>query len=282
MVEPQVPSVATEQVLPATLILKTLVVPALIGLTSWVARRWGHDVGGWLVALPLTSGPVMLILALERGRGFARQACIGALLAIISLSAFALAYGWLARSLSWRRSSTLACAAYLACTWLLQFPSAPGIGWIFAITCVVLAVTIRLMPTGLWLRASAPTPPWDIPLRMVLAAVIVWGLARAAGNVGPRMSGLLTPFPIAATILAAFTHHFEGSAAAGQFLRSLLMGLFSFAVFLLMVGLALTQYTVIVGFAAATLGTLAFHAGAWRWVHYRLRQLHNRGDDLHE
>jgi hypothetical protein len=46
--------------------LKILVAPALIALASWVARRWGPSIGGWFVALPLTSGPTLWLLALDR------------------------------------------------------------------------------------------------------------------------------------------------------------------------------------------------------------------------
>jgi AraC-like DNA-binding protein len=41
----------------------------------------------------------------------------------------------------------------------------------------------------------------------------VFALTTAAAALGPHLSGLLTPFPVAATILAGSTHYFEGSAA---------------------------------------------------------------------
>lgn len=45
------------------LIIKVVLAPALIGVASWVSRRWGASAGGWFAALPLTSGPVVLVLA---------------------------------------------------------------------------------------------------------------------------------------------------------------------------------------------------------------------------
>ena len=40
------------------LALKLILTPLLIGGASLAARRWGPAIGGWLVSLPLTSGPV--------------------------------------------------------------------------------------------------------------------------------------------------------------------------------------------------------------------------------
>ena len=120
------------------------------------------------------------------------------------------------------------------------------------------------MPMSAVTCRRTTTPPWDIPLRMLLAAALVLAVTHAAGVVGAQMSGLLTPFPVAATILTASTHHVEGSAAAGQLLRALLIGLLSFAVFFLLVGAVIVQRGTGVAFATAAFGALAFHAALWR------------------
>jgi hypothetical protein len=245
--------------------VKIVVAPALIGVASWIARRWGPSVGGWFAALPLTSGPVLFLLALERGPVFARAACVGALLAITSLSAFALAYSWSARRVSWQWSSIAGCAAYVACTLMLA-PFSTSLAWTFLAVSVILTATISIFPAGPNEGRRTRAPAWEIPVRMALAAAMVWGLTSVAASVGPRVSGLLTPFPVAATILAAFTHRLEGGRAASQLLRSLLIGLFAFAVFLLVVGTTIEHWTVGAAFVAATVATLAVHAFVWHWI----------------
>lgn len=242
---------------------------ALIGVASWIGRRWGPAAGGWFVALPLISGPVVLTFALERGPQFARQACLGSMLATISLSAFALSYAWCARRIGWLGSVLVACVLYLASTWALQLFSAPPFGSTFALACGVLAVALYAMPEGTTLVSDAPAPWWDIPLRMTMAGALVLALSSTSLVFGPRVSGLLTPFPITSSILVSFTHHNEGAAAASQFLRGLLKGLFSFAVFVLVVGLAVTSWSIATTFSVATIVTLAFHTGIWRWVQHR-------------
>jgi hypothetical protein len=244
-----------------------LAAASLIGVASWIGKRWGPGASGWFVALPLISGPVMLTFALERGPQFARQACLGAMLAIISLSVFALAYSWCARRAGWVMSATLACILFLVSTWALQLFRAPPIGWTFVLACVVLACALYAMPAGTTRRASATTA-WDLPVRMILAAALVFALSSASAYFGPRVSGLLTPFPITSTILVSFTHHNEGAAATSQFLLGLLKGLFSFAVFVLVAGVAIGSWPIAATFIAAAIVTLVFHAGVWQWVQH--------------
>lgn len=253
------------------LILKIFLAPALIGLATWVGRRWGAAAGGWFAALPLTSGPVVLVLALERGPLFARDACVGVLLALLSLAAFALVYSWSAQRFGWPWSSVTGCAAYLTCTWMLQ-STVLSPSWAFLLACGALLTAIYTMPMSVETHQQSSMPrSWDIPFRMVLAAILVVGLTLVAPAVGPHLSGLLTPFPVAATILAACTQHFEGPAAARQLLRGLLIGLFSFAVFFLVLSLLITRGDIGTAFTAACAAAFGSHAVVWRHLGGPLR-----------
>ena len=44
-------------------------------------------------------------------------------------------------------------------------------------------------------------------------------LTGAAGGLGPTLTGVLTPFPVSNTVLAAFVLVLEGPAHANAFLR---------------------------------------------------------------
>src|SRR3989442_15484873 len=78
--------------LPFSLLLKVVATPALIAAATLAGRRWGDRLSGWLVGLPLTSGPVVFFLAIEQGSGFATRASLAVLLGTISQAAFALVY----------------------------------------------------------------------------------------------------------------------------------------------------------------------------------------------
>ena len=79
-----------------SLALKLVLTPALIALASLAGRRWGPAVSGWLVGLPLTSGPVTFFLALNQGLAFAAAAAVGTLAGTISQAAFCLVCGLIA------------------------------------------------------------------------------------------------------------------------------------------------------------------------------------------
>lgn len=84
------------------LALKLTLTPILIAAATLAGRRWGPAIGGWLVALPLTSGPVAFFLVLDQGAPFAAAAAVGSLLGAAAEAAFALVYsrtasrGWVA------------------------------------------------------------------------------------------------------------------------------------------------------------------------------------------
>jgi hypothetical protein len=74
------------------LALKLILTPILIGGASLAGRRWGPAIGGWLVSLPLTSGPVTFFLALDRGTPFAATSAVGSLMGLMAIAGFTLAF----------------------------------------------------------------------------------------------------------------------------------------------------------------------------------------------
>jgi hypothetical protein len=49
------------------LVLKLILAPVIIGSASLAGRKWGPVVSGWIVGMPLTSGPVIFFVALSHG-----------------------------------------------------------------------------------------------------------------------------------------------------------------------------------------------------------------------
>src|SRR5437763_972159 len=85
----------------ATFLFKLILSPLLIGGLSLAGRRWGPAVSGWLAGLPLTSGPVLLFLALDQGPAFTVAAAQATMLGLISTGAFCLVYSRLAYRRPW-------------------------------------------------------------------------------------------------------------------------------------------------------------------------------------
>src|SRR5215467_176152 len=216
------------------LVLKLLLTPVLIVLVSLAGRRWGPAVSGWLVGLPLTAGPVTLFLALNLGTVFAAHAAQGAILGLVSLAGFCLVYSWLSIRASWLWSLMASWVMFFALTIALEWVSLPLIVSFLGVIGL-LVIVFKLLP-GSDRRVSVVNPPsWEICLRMVVATAFVVLLTGVANSLGPQLSGLLSTFPMYASILAAFTHRFQNAAAARGVLRGLITGIFTFAIFFLLI-----------------------------------------------
>jgi hypothetical protein len=240
------------------LLLKLVLTPALIAVASLAGRRWGHAVSGWLVGLPLTSGPVAFFLAVERGASFAADAALGSLAGAMAEAGFCLAYAFVAPRAAWPAALGVASVAFAVVAVLLQQPSL-SLGPTAVATFLTLAVTLLVIPHTL--NATAPPPParWDLPARMVIATVLVLAITESAPVIGPRWSGVLATFPVYAAILTVFAHR-AGAAPAVQVLRGLLWGLFAFAGFFVILGALIEGAGVGPAFVAATGGALALQA----------------------
>ena len=123
---------------------------------------------------------------------------------------------------------------------------------------VVLVLGLRAIPVPRRdaLRATAPLPRWDLPARMVVATLIVGVLIGLAPVLGPRITGLLSPFPVYAAILTVFAHRAQGGPNAIGVLRGLLAGLFGFVGFFVVVAGSIGCVGVAPAFVAATLVAL--------------------------
>jgi hypothetical protein len=246
------------------LTLKLVVTPALIGAATLVGRRWGQSIGGWLVGLPLTTGPVAFFIALDQGETFAAAAALGSLAGTAAEAAFCVAYGWLALRAGWPLSLLAGSIAFAAVGVALQ-------GWalgpapLLLIGIGALALALRLMPA----TAAGPTPVrpprGDLPARMILATVVVLLITAAAPRLGARLSGLLATYPLFAAILTAFAHRLQGPEAAVSVLRGLLFGLFAFAGFCCVLAVGLVRFGIAGAFAAAiAVALLVQGVSLWR------------------
>lgn len=243
-----------------SLLLKVVVTPALIAAATLAGRRSGDRVSGWLVGLPLTSGPVVLFLALDQGSGFASAAALGVLLGTISQAAFAVAYAWAAVRRSWPFASAAGSAVFALTTLgflRVSLPALPAFGLVTASLILALVLMPRGRPDH---PVDVPAPRWDLPLRIVVATGLVLLLTGIAPAIGAHLSGLLSPFPVYAGVLAVFAHRQSGSAAANDVLTGLLFGLFSFGAFFVVIASGLSRWGIGLTFLVAVLVALLIQA----------------------
>jgi len=104
------------------LVFKLILTPSLIAAVTLSGRRWGPGVSGWLIGLPLTSGPVSLILALQNGPPFAAASVVGVLEGVASFCVFCLTYVFCAERFGWAASSSLSVLAFFMAAFLWRLP----------------------------------------------------------------------------------------------------------------------------------------------------------------
>ncbi len=246
---------------------KLVLPPLLILLSSLAGRRWGDAIGGWLVGLPLTSGPVAAFLALQYGPGFAALATNGSLIGTASQACFSVGYALLAER-GWRIALLGGSAAYAFAAFLLQsMPLAHGS--LFVVALVTLTVAAQSISPRESLQSTIVSPWWDLPARMVVVTILVVGLTAAAALFGAKLAGVLASFPVFGTILAVFAHRIRGAVMAMQVLRGMVFALYGFAVFFFILGLTLVRMDIVPAFLVATTSALLVQAGALRLIRGR-------------
>jgi hypothetical protein len=247
------------------LALKFILVPGLVAAVTLGARRWGPRVGGWLTALPVVAGPALLFLAVEQGDAFAGEAAGATLVALIGVGAFGVVYGWMASVALWPACLLVGWVAFgLATMGLTAVP------WSLPVALVAVLIAFGVSPRLLPAAGGRPTPsappPWDLPLRMTGALALVLTVTLLAERLGPRLSGALTPFPVALAVVLAFSHAQQGSPAVIALLRGFLPSMCSFALFCFVLAVAMVPLGFAAAFALALAVQLTLHGAALWWV----------------
>ena len=239
------------------LLLKLTLTPLLIGGASLAARRWGPAVAGWIVALPLTSGPVLFFVALDHGTDFAAQAAVGTTLGLGAIVAYSLGFV----ALSARGPAAAMVAAIVS--YIVAGLVLPAVaGWPFLVLAALVALAIvgalRVLPPASNGPSSGHHPAWDLPARVVVGTALVVGLTTVAPLLGPTTSGIVTTFPVYVSVLSVFAFLHDGRSAAIGVLRGALIGLPGTVAFYVPVHLFVSSAGIAPAFIASILVTAAF------------------------
>jgi hypothetical protein len=204
------------------LIFAVLITPSLVLLVSLAGRRWGPVVGGRLAALPLTSGPLVLVAAVGGQTGMARSMAEGGLAGLPMVVVFCAGYRYVAARRSWWVALVVAGSATVTTAGVLSVVSLPVWASPVVICAAVIAAMTRRAPVS---DRRATTSGWELVLRMGLAAVLVGTLSVLSHVADPRLAGVLATFPALMFILAPMAHRRDGATAAIELVHGLIVGL---------------------------------------------------------
>jgi hypothetical protein len=235
------------------LLPKLTLAPLLVAAATLVAQKWGPRVGGLLMGLPLTTGPIFLLLAIDQGPHFAAKAAVGILFGLVGLAAFAVAYAAASGRTEWVASLASATAAFFAFSaGARQLGSDVVVAGLAAWLAQLIAISLIQRPEPGIARAAPPW--WDLWVRMLAVAALTLAITIAAARLGPMPTGVVGTYPVAITVVITFTHSQFGRNAVLAMLRGSVLSWISFASCFLAIGLSLEA----VGTAVAIdLGALA-------------------------
>lgn len=266
------------------LALKLLLSPSLVLLAWWLGRRFGPTLGGRTAALPIVAGPIMLVLALTQGPAFASQAARFALLGILPLALFGVAYSWTAQALprAWKRATIAGVSAVSGWCVFIAIAAAvqsglttffPESGALPLVLCAGVALlTIALAPQLLATVPDDGAPTHrhhllaEIGGRILGSMTLVATLTTVATALGSGWSGLLASFPVALSVVVIASHVSEGPATVQPIFRGYLHGLYGYAAFLTLFSWIVPRHglcwAMLISWPAAP---------AVQWLHHRQR-----------
>jgi hypothetical protein len=248
---------------------KLTLVPFFILVLSLAGRRWGTAVSGWLVALPVVAGPIVFFIGMEQGEAFAAGAARATIAGLASLAVYSLVYCRAALRMGWVPSLLAGWAGFFLSTYVLNL-LALTLTQSVVLALSALAVVYVLLPAVETEASPSVTPSWEIAARMAAAVGMVVLITALARPLGSHLAGLLVPFPVAATVITTFTHHYQGGASAIRLLRGLVAGLWTMGIFFLVVAGTVERLGVGSSFALAAAADLACNGGSL-WALRRVR-----------
>jgi hypothetical protein len=235
-------------------LIRVLLAPLAVVAGTLAQRRFGYAVSGLILGLPLTTLPLLWLVALQHGTVFA-SSMTGALLVGSIAEAVVL---WLYARLTIHLSPSFALVGALG-----AFAVAAEAVNLFRLSALVagfitalgFAAALRWWPatTNDLTSNEERSRLW---LRVMLSAVFTIVLVSLAGRLGPVLAGLIDALPAMSLMMAFTTHQDHGSGASSRFLHGVTRGSFSYLAAMIVLAELLRTGDLLLAFAAALVAAL--------------------------
>ena len=237
------------------MLLKLLLVAASALLSSLVAKRFGHAVGGTLAGLPMIAGPIMGFVLWATPVEGVRAIALATLVCLPATVAHLVTFAWSGTRWPWWLSLALANLAFFGLGMLMPQLGLPA--WLVCLLALaVLALGGVAMPRLRIAPGAVDIPHAELACRVAAALLVAWAIIRSAGVAPAGFSGLLLAVPITGNVLPCFTLPRYGAAATVALLRGFVRGLSGFGAFFVTLYLGLAAWPAGVAYAAAWIAAL--------------------------
>ncbi len=233
------------------LLVRMALVAMFVVLVALVAERIGPFLGGMMASLPLYTGPIYLMLALEHEVDYLAASTLGSIAICGATPVFVLAYCLAARRHGAAFSLACAIGAWLVCAYIVQTSRLSLIeALLFVAPIYAVAVPLaRGFTRGVAMR-SAGRGRFDLLLRAVLCGGLSGVVITASRYLPAQMTGILSVLPILLTSLILVLHPRIGGPATAALLAHSLGGLIG-----MVLGFTLVNQTIHAWGPAVSLGS---------------------------
>jgi len=191
---------------------------------SYLQRKYGDRFGGWLIGLPITTGPFILIICIQEGVAFGGRTTHGILLGQIALIAYCWAYAFAALRMNWYSAIFIGTTVCLVVGYLVT-----QIKISVAVSMIVLIalwwVAMKWWPDSNLTETKINPPKWELPIRILVTLTLLVSLSALAPHLGAKLAGALSTYPVITSVLGTFNQKRFGPAATIATLRGLMQTL---------------------------------------------------------
>lgn len=208
------------------LLLRMVLVAVFVVTVAMIAERLGPFLGAMVASLPLYTGPVYLLLALEHDTAYLAASAVASLAICGANPVFVVIYAMLSRTQGALISLAGGLAAWTACALFVQSRDWTVIeGLLFVAPIFAVSIVLaRNFTRGVALKR--PERRWtDLLQRAAFVAALTGVVIVASQHVPAEVTGILSVMPILTTSLILIMHPRVGGPATAALLAHTLGGL---------------------------------------------------------
>jgi uncharacterized membrane protein (GlpM family) len=224
-----------------TLLYKMLATAALVVSVSMLVERVGPFLGAMVATLPISAGPALVFVAMDRGPAFLEASARAGLPAFAGTAVFAVVYALLAQRRRTLISVGGSLAAWLVATLLIQSREW-SLGAALALHGIVFGTALRV--TRPYRRAApvvrATRRSWDVPFRAAIVMALVATVLVAGRLLGPRTAGTIAVAPMVFASVGLVLQPRVGGALPAAMMANGLLGLIGLVVALAFLSVSAT------------------------------------------
>ena len=251
------------------LILKAGLAASVVVAATMTAERSGPFWGALITSLPVSIGPIYVVMAMEASARFISQGLLSSLATNVSTICFLVA-----AALAATRAGPAATLVLAILTWIAATALIYQVAWspLYASLLNVAAVVAALVILHQWVRPGGAVPVprrwFDLPLRALLVGSLTVLVALTSEALGPKYSGILAITPIVFISTTIVLLKRLGGPATAATLSRAVLPIAGFGLGLLVAHLATARFGSTFGLASG-LATVLGYSGCLAVWHLR-------------